>query len=449
MKLLGLSVENLYGSYNYEVSFNHDVTFIYGMNGCGKTTILNITEAIITGQLFKLFSYSFKRIELRYSKKNSGEIQSISITPIKNQLNVTFGEMQYYLDQIDWQERRRVPERERIEAIKRYFHKYPFLEQIANIFNYVYLPLNRTHTTFILDENPYYQYRRLSDSDAYDNAYTGSASVQDSSIFEVEALISRHCSRINAAVNRINDAFRNEILQSALSVQADIKTEEFARSFSQNRSIIDELLDTKHAYLSILDGLRLNSVEKEKYEVFFEDTISEYRKFTAEKVKEIDIFNLYRKHCEVARIKNIVKIAKEMEERKARVRKPIELFLDTMNSFISNSEDGKEIKLDPMGQVYFMTKHSKQKLSVHNLSSGEKQLLIFFANLIFNVKSDSSGIFVVDEPELSLHLDWQRIFVEKTMEVNQNIQLIFATHAPEIIGRHRNKMYKLVKEYTK
>ena len=96
-----------------------------------------------------------------------------------------------------------------------------------------------------------------------------------------------------------------------------------------------------------------------------------------------------------------------------------------------------------------MTKHSKQKLRVHNLSSGEKQLLIFFANLIFNVKSDSSGIFVVDEPELSLHLDWQRIFVEKTMEVNQNIQLIFATHAPEIIGRHRNKMFKLVKKYAR
>ena len=138
-----------------------------------------------------------------------------------------------------------------------------------------------------------------------------------------------------------------------------------------------------------------------------------------------------------------------MEERKSKIRKPIELFLDTMNEFISNAEDGKEIILDPMGRVRFKTSYSKQPLSVHNLSSGEKQLLIFFANLIFNVKPDSSGIFVVDEPELSLHLDWQRIFVEKTMEINPNIQLIFATHAPEIIGRHRNKMFKLVKEYAK
>lgn len=74
--------------------------------------------------------------------------------------------------------------------------------------------------------------------------------------------------------------------------------------------------------------------------------------------------------------------------------------------------------------------------------------MTFFANLIFNVKSNSSGIFVVDEPELSLHLSWQKIFVEKTLEINKNIQLVFATHAPEIIGKRRDKMFKLEKEYT-
>lgn len=449
VKLLSLSVNRLYGCYNYEVNFNHDVTFLYGTNGCGKTTILNITEAIITGQLFKLFSYSFQRIELTYSKKNGAEIQKISISQSKNHLDVIFDEKQHHVDQIDLPERRRVPERERIDAIKRYFHKYPFLDEIANTFNYVYLPLNRTHTTLVHNENPYYQYNRFSDSDIYDEVYTNNASVQDKSIYDVEMLISRHYSRINTSLNRINDAFRNDILQSVLSVQPDIKTDEFVQTLTEKLTIINELSDTKHAYLSILAGLRLNSVETEKYEVFFEDMISEYRKFTSGEFKDVDIFNFYRKYCEVAKIKNIVSIAKEMEERKARVRKPIELFLDTMNSFISNSEDGKEIKLDPMGQVYFTTKYSKQKLSVHSLSSGEKQLLIFFANLVFNVKPDSSGIFVVDEPELSLHLDWQRIFVEKTIEVNQNIQLIFATHAPEIIGRHRNKMFKLVKEYEK
>ena len=82
------------------------------------------------------------------------------------------------------------------------------------------------------------------------------------------------------------------------------------------------------------------------------------------------------------------------------------------------------------------------------MSSGEKQLLTFFANLIFNVDRKSSGIFVVDEPELSLHLSWQKIFVDKAININNNIQLIFATHAPEIIGRYRDKMFRLEKSIS-
>lgn len=70
-------------------------------------------------------------------------------------------------------------------------------------------------------------------------------------------------------------------------------------------------------------------------------------------------------------------------------------------------------------------------------------MLVFFANLIFGVKDTSSGIFVVDEPELSLHLSWQKVFVKKALEVNSNVQLIFATHAPEIIGKYRDRAEKL------
>lgn len=73
VKLVDLLIEGLYGCYNYNVKFNTDVTFLYGMNGCGKTTVLNITEAIITGQLFKLFNYKFKQIVLYYGKSASIE----------------------------------------------------------------------------------------------------------------------------------------------------------------------------------------------------------------------------------------------------------------------------------------------------------------------------------------------------------------------------------------
>lgn len=95
------------------------------------------------------------------------------------------------------------------------------------------------------------------------------------------------------------------------------------------------------------------------------------------------------------------------------------------------------------GRIYFTTEDNEQKLSVQFLSSGERQILVFFANLIFGVKDTSSGIFVVDEPELSLHLSWQKVFVEKALGINNNVQFIFATHAPEIVGPYREKAKKL------
>ena len=56
-------------------------------------------------------------------------------------------------------------------------------------------------------------------------------------------------------------------------------------------------------------------------------------------------------------------------------------------------------------------------------------------------------MFIVDEPELSLHLEWQLEFVDTLLELNPDIQLIFATHSPEIIGKRRDKAFKLIPNY--
>ena len=47
-----LEIKGLHGIYNYNVAFKEDLTFIYGENGCGKTTILDIVSSIVTGRLY-------------------------------------------------------------------------------------------------------------------------------------------------------------------------------------------------------------------------------------------------------------------------------------------------------------------------------------------------------------------------------------------------------------
>lgn len=66
-----------------------------------------------------------------------------------------------------------------------------------------------------------------------------------------------------------------------------------------------------------------------------------------------------------------------------------------------------------------------------HLSTGEKQLLLILL-MVFNTEKKEC-IFFMDEPDLSMHVDWKEKFVITLRKINPNMQLIIATHAPSLI----------------
>lgn len=70
-------------------------------------------------------------------------------------------------------------------------------------------------------------------------------------------------------------------------------------------------------------------------------------------------------------------------------------------------------------------------IGVQQLSSGEKQLL----SMLVEAVCIPYGVLLIDEPELSMHEDWQRQLIESILSINSEIQLIAATHSPEIMAR--------------
>ena len=454
MKLKSLSVKKLHGAYDYYVDFNSDVTFVFGTNGCGKTTILNITEAIITGMLFKLFQYKFNNITLEYYKtKGEKEIKEIVISQDKNKtLSIKYDEQVYSFGYIslDSDQRRSNDIR---EVTQIYFKKYPILKKIHNSFNYVYLPLNRSmsfdNSFDLFDEDINYRmmsrhfnyrfYDPLEDDMPFSN--------KDYNISQIENLIYYKYNSASAEIRKIENDFRSIVLQSLLDVTSSSSVEEIIKSMSMSdilKITPSKIAEVKKQYISILRDLTSTDVDIHNCEEFFKMFQADLEGSKREKIT-VDFLFRYK---DFQRIQSTIALAEQTRKAKERIMSTFHRFTDTMNSFISQTEKGKEISISAEGKIGFCTEYSKNMLSVQYLSSGEKQLLIFFANLIFGVNSKQTGIFVVDEPELSLHLSWQRIFVEKTMEINPNIQLIFATHSPEFVGRYRNKMYKLEKIYS-
>ncbi|MBQ4928799.1 AAA family ATPase [Acinetobacter baumannii] len=75
------------------------------------------------------------------------------------------------------------------------------------------------------------------------------------------------------------------------------------------------------------------------------------------------------------------------------------------------------------------------QLTINNLSAGEKQLLTFVSYNIFH----NDTIFFIDEPELSLHVDWQNKLFSLLKEQNPSNQFIISTHSPFIYSLFPDK----------
>jgi len=93
----------------------------------------------------------------------------------------------------------------------------------------------------------------------------------------------------------------------------------------------------------------------------------------------------------------------------------------------------KRVSVSNRGQLTVVLEGYEGARPISALSSGERQLLVMLAHLSLNSSLAGSGVFIVDEPELSLHIDWQEKFVDAIREANPNVQLILATHSPAII----------------
>ncbi|PAJ74519.1 hypothetical protein CJF42_09865 [Pseudoalteromonas sp. NBT06-2] len=111
---------------------------------------------------------------------------------------------------------------------------------------------------------------------------------------------------------------------------------------------------------------------------------------------------------------------------------PLVSFSKIINEFFSGTNKSLDINHEtaPM-MVQLINNDIPKHIKVTELSSGEKQLLIIFLTVV--LQRDESFILLMDEPETSLHVEWQATFIDKIKELNPNVQIIIATHNPLIL----------------
>lgn len=70
------------------------------------------------------------------------------------------------------------------------------------------------------------------------------------------------------------------------------------------------------------------------------------------------------------------------------------------------------------------------ELGVSQLSSGEKLVLQLFASILINRQA---SVLILDEPEISLSVEWQKSLLDNILLLNEELQILVATHSPAIV----------------
>ena len=111
--------------------------------------------------------------------------------------------------------------------------------------------------------------------------------------------------------------------------------------------------------------------------------------------------------------------AQQMSQKKTRFQDIVdELFSDTGKKIIRTAN---ELQFTQIGEV----------LLPYRLSSGEKQILIILLTVL--VEDNLPYVLFMDEPEVSLHMEWQKRLIDLCLELNPNVQIILTTHSPAVV----------------
>jgi predicted ATPase len=111
----------------------------------------------------------------------------------------------------------------------------------------------------------------------------------------------------------------------------------------------------------------------------------------------------------------------------------IRRYLEAVNQFLKDKELVIDVERGEYNQPFVGIKFNDGSLSrgFSSLSSGERQIVtLMYAATHMNQQK----LLLIDEPEISLHVDWQRQFIKRISEQSPDCQVIICTHSPVIAG---------------
>lgn len=411
-----------------KLELDEEANFLIGRNGTGKTSLINLINACLTVDYDVLTNTIFRSVVIRFKQRGKLTVPSIEVEKLDHRevdayarysirkrantepdiFDLTFGRRRVISQFLDGK-RVIISRPDNIREVKK---------ALEGLFKHTWLSLHRGHE-FLEDAiNPEYD-------DEHDRPEIVSG--VDRKLNEVLQKLREYYFSLDRRVADQTSQFQKDWFLSFLATK------------SSNTDVLNTKIDFEEEKKTIATIFNRFDVPTSAYESLLENHV----KFGIEALGNLknnkgfqisEFFNLY----DVVRLHRLVEQWQELQERQKAVLEPKTAFVTIASEMLYK----KKISLN-QGNEVIVEADDQLNIPVEKLSSGEKQLLIFLAETLLQQKQPY--IFLADEPELSLHVEWQEQLVSNLLKVNPNAQVLFATHSPDIVGRYGDHIFSMEK----
>jgi predicted ATP-dependent endonuclease of OLD family len=387
--IVSFRIEGLAGRQEpFEMMMNRHVNILFGLNGCGKTSLLKILHSAMRNDASLLVRVPF----------TSASVTIYSIMYRKNFIRTTTKPAGLRPPTIQEPPEIRIDESGSVRLMHAEIQKLQWETTPANEegsksgWNHQYLPTSRLLTGGIATSRALFARgpEQLLVSEEQIDAYFAES---------IKNLWVNYTSKLLSQIRKEQEAGLASILEAVLSpgVQS-----------SRKRPIE---LDSHQAYESMKKFVTRQGSPR---------LVSQENNFEKRYVADATLRRV---------VLDIDKIEKQIEQASSPRRQLEDLIADLFSGGKTTKFTDQSIEIKTV---------SGENIGLDSLSSGEKHLLMLLVDTLLAEENS----MLIDEPEISMHVDWQRKLIQIMRMLNPKAQLIVATHSPEIMADLEDEFIK-------
>lgn len=447
MKLISFKGEKIRGYQNHSINFRDGLTFLIGINGSGKTTVLRLLQGLLTPSYLDLAQIEFSTISVQFTNREDSLIESVACYNDGNNLSIEYTDSKRnrFIDEIPlvlcninkYRSGRDLIDFEKLNRVISDFDDLATVKKIRDLKTPLFLGLNRRimeNSSLHPIEREFMSRRRMQQIEILSETV-------DNALYDIQEMFHNNIRRTAQSQFQLSDLFKKQVFEESFKVVKNISITNI-----DNSSELANLYNRQKNLNSVIQNLDVKDLMTQFSDYFngmknVLQILTETSALQEDKTPNPAYYNALLEwminRSQLEKIDKIIKYAEEYAKNIQNLKAPINRFVNSVNLFFE--ESGKEIEVDERGEIKVRLKNTKKSNSIFDLSSGEKQLILLFAHIAFYKRNREACVAIIDEPELSLHISWQEIFIDALQHASPETQFIIATHAPAILAKPERK----------